>query len=230
MSEGDDATNVLLSLERQGLRILVSGNDETAGGVGSIGSDGFRLVDRIPTSGLASNGAAVVRGIMDSLYDGAQETTVIVTDDRGLKRLERLDDIGEIHDIAFDGDSLIVVSTGNDTIARIESTSFAASTSTILHTSGKRTDQHHLNCLAIHDGQLFATAFESRKGRRWRKKTVGEPRSGVLFNVTTGENVMANLDMPHFPQKVEGLVGSGRIWGRSGRRRSRLERILGDSL
>ena len=63
-------------------------------------------------------------------------------------------------------------------------------------------DAWHVNCVAQHDGRLYATAFgRFDRARGW---DVNCERTGMLFDVETNEDVVTGLTQPHTPRWIDG--------------------------
>jgi len=196
-------------LSEEGSRLLVTGIGEQNGGIGYFDDDGFILIDRLSSTGIASTGSLLARAITTVHLpgaDGTQRAEIAIFDEDGLLRIERFDGIGELHDLHIDDTGLTVVSTGSDKIVRIESAQGFRPSYTTIFGSGRRVDSWHLNCITSHAGDLYATAFGLKKGWSWRRSgSVGAPSSadgtGVLFNVTTNTIVAENFTKPHSPRR-----------------------------
>ena len=201
--------SLINDLSNDDLSLCITGIGERVGGLGVYSAVGLTILDRISTTGLSTFGDLVARAITTvHLHgaDGTQFAEVALYDETGLLRLERLDGIGELHDISLEGDAMILVSTGNDRIVRYQAgQGFQPSFETLL-TSKRQIDTWHVNCVTPHNGELFATAFGRRSGWTWRRSgkagaAASANETGELFNVTTGEIVAKGFTKPHSPRR-----------------------------
>jgi hypothetical protein len=64
-------------------------------------------------------------------------------------------------------------------------------------------DSWHLNCLALRDGRLYASAFGRYATFRGWHSTLGAG-TGVLFDVESGETIVTGLSQPHTPRWIDG--------------------------
>ncbi|MEX2114558.1 MAG: TIGR03032 family protein [Pirellulales bacterium] len=114
-------------------------------------------------------------------------------------------DIG-IHEIAWAGDQLWVVSTRFSCLATLDDEySFVPQWRPPFITELAAEDRCHLNGLAIRDGQpAFVTALgETDTPGGWRPS---KAQGGVIIDVASGELVERGLSMPHSPRWHEGKL------------------------
>jgi acetolactate synthase I/II/III large subunit len=180
--------------------LLISCLGERTGG-GLFTYDG-KIVEQLET--LSSTGLAVDEGRLGRLLWSSGEAgsvgELLVYDERGVARYLRIDGLREPHDLVWDGDGLVAVSTMSNSILWI---SPAGEVTRTWQAEGDG-DAWHLNSLSPVDGTLVAAAFgRFSKHREWSDgRAAGR---GIVFDLETGENVVEGLDCPHDPRLVDGL-------------------------
>jgi Domain of unknown function (DUF4915) len=154
-----------------------------------------RLIDAFPCGGLTATSDRFYRVAPLRQSDGAE---ILVYDAHGVCRYYRIDDVGDPHDVlALDDARLLCVSTMDNAIVCIA----GDGTLTTYWRADAPLDAWHLNCLALRDGRLFATAFgrfDTFRGWSARETT------GMLFDVETGEVAVGELNQPHTPRWIDG--------------------------
>lgn len=195
----------LHGLRASGVGLVVSafGRDGD-GGLGVITEAGIDVLDRVSSKGIASDGAQVFRVLDTSggVRTWARGGVVLVHGEDGAVRADCIDGVGDVHDLLIDDDTVLLVSTANDSILRLREVGGALSSVELVYSSGHGCDHTHVNCVAIADGRLVATAFAPEEGWSWRtnlrKMRRGE---GRLFDVRTGEVLIDRLSRPHSPRR-----------------------------
>jgi len=125
---------------------------------------------------------------------------LIVYDRTGILRYLRLDGIGEPHDIFAENDGSVLIVNTNRT--RINRVSESAILSTVWDV-GLDGDCWHVNCLARHEGGLFATVFGRFDHHRgWSGPDQPWMRAGELVELATGKAVLRGLSQPHSPTRL----------------------------
>jgi hypothetical protein len=177
-------------LRARGLVLAVSGlGDEDSGG-GLFLLDGeLERVDWLTTTGLYA-----ADGLFLRLLWGPD---LLVYDEHGVARYLRLDELVDPHDVALDGDQIVVVSTGRNEILR-----YALSGELVERwTPGGEGDAWHLNNLLLSDGRLFCASFgRFSTDRAWAEDGAREG-AGIVFDVSSQEAVLAGLTAPHNPRR-----------------------------
>jgi hypothetical protein len=208
--ESEVVAGILRSIEASGQRLCISSFGYGDGGLGVLSSTGVEVIDRASTLGLDSDGRFVARAfqtVKEDVTDGSRQSEVALYDAEGLLRLERLDDVGEIHDVLLDGDSILVVSTGTDDIKRYRPGPGLRPSIEVHYGTRSRVDTWHLNCLCRHGDQIVATAFARSFTPLWRKtvkKVKGANRAagrGEIIDIDTGETVVGGFAGPHSPRR-----------------------------
>jgi hypothetical protein len=154
-----------------------------AGRCASLATDGERLARLVPRGSVL------------------EQNTIQTFDRNGLLTEFPASGTIEAHDIHWAGDEIVVVSTGDNRIVW-----FGAD-------GGRRRevrlpgrgDAWHVNCLITHEGRLLASAF-GRFGdhREWGPRL--EQRTGMIFDVHDGREVLEGLAAPHHPRVVDGTL------------------------
>ncbi len=202
---------VLQEWQSRGLIPIVStfGDSLTGGGgLFALEPGGVEVIDRISSTGLATNGSMVWRAFRTLGYGGVWLSELVGCDALGLARYLRLDGITDVHDLAIDeGGDVLVVSTGDNRTVRVG----ADGTVTPVLVGDGTGDAWHLNCVTSTDEGWFATAFGQRaQHRAWaRSDRKGE---GVLLDMASGERVIGGLVRPHDPRRM----GDGWLIAESG--------------
>ena len=186
------------------MEIAVSCLDE-----GLVLLDGSRVeqIDRLPTSGIACSGSRIARARFDPA-ETARTGEVLFYGPDGLDERLAVPGLADPHDLAWDGELLVAVSTLGNAVFWIDAKGHVARRWKPPGTG----DCRHLNGVAVHEGRVLVTAF----GRfaRHREWAVG-PRDGqgILLDAESDTVVAAGFSSPHSPRVVEGrllLCDSGR--------------------
>jgi hypothetical protein len=203
-----------------GMEIAVSCLDE-----GLLLLDGGRVeqIDRLPTTGLAWSGSRIARARFDP-GETTRTGEILLYGPGGLDTRLSLAGLADPHDLAWDGELLVAVSTLGNAVAWLD----AAGHIVRRWDPPGIGDCWHLNGVAVHAGRVLATAFgRFARHREWAVR----PREGrgVLLDAASGSVIAAGFSSPHSPRVVEGrllLCDSGRsdlvVLARSGRVERRL--------
>lgn len=183
--------------------LIASAFGDVAGGSnggGIFSVDGSRAVriDRLSSVGLACDGLRLARGLHCKGPDAAV-AEVVIYDERGVKRYVRLDDTEAVHDVAWDGENIVVVSAWNNAVRW-----FAPSGEMVreVRYAGPN-DNWHVNCVTHRDGEWYATMF-GPVGPLGRS-TAAREGVGRIVRLTTGDEVVGGLTGPHTPRWLDGL-------------------------
>ena len=156
-----------------------------------------RAIDSYPCAGLSLHGERFYRCAPLRAGDGGE---LLVYDAQGVCRYQRVDGVGDPHDVlALDDDRVLVVSSRDNAIVALD----PDGTLTPYWRADAPIDAWHVNSLTLRDGRLFATAFGRYDTFRGWHPTRGAG-AGILFDVETGENVVAELSQPHSPRWIDG--------------------------
>jgi acetolactate synthase-1/2/3 large subunit len=178
--------------------VLVSSQDHDTGG-GLFAWDGQTLeqIDRLSTGGLCVAEGRLFRSLWAALADAPGE--LLTYDERGIQRYHRLDMLAGAHDILWDGQQLIAVSTASNSVLWIS----AAGEVTRTWQAPGQGDAWHLNCLCQEQGHLLVSAFgRFARHRDWTERSA-EPL-GILFDLESGQDVLTGLIRPHHPRFIDG--------------------------
>src|SRR4030081_2803954 len=136
--------------------LIASGFGDAVSGGGLFVIDGSLAepIDRISSMGLAFDGRRLARILRCTAQD-ANVGEVVVYDERGVQRYLRLDHTASIHDVAWDGDDLVVVCPWENTVRW-----FSATGSIVreIRYRGPR-DSRHLNTVTRRGDRWYATEF-----------------------------------------------------------------------
>lgn len=123
------------------------------------------------------------------------ETRLAVFEEKTLELLADLPlpEVLDPHSLHCDDRRLLVVSTGTDEILsyRIDR-EIPSAPELVWSPSGANSDQHHLNSVAIVNGDLLCSAFGPRKTDKWSSAA-----NGYIYNVTRRRTVVTGLRQPH---------------------------------
>jgi len=173
--------------------------DVSGGGLFAIEGGAVRRIDTISTMGLAFDGTRVARNLRCVPEDGLVGE-IVISDGRGIQRYLRLDDAAAVHDVAWDGDDLAVVSTWHNAVRW-----FGPDGKMLreIRYPGDH-DASHLNCITRHDGVWYATVFGPlRAFRAW--DTPAREGKGRIVELETGRVVVEGLTSPHTPRRLGDL-------------------------
>jgi polysaccharide pyruvyl transferase WcaK-like protein len=190
MSEDDEPSAVLVA--------STFGDAVSGGGLFSVEGSRAERIDRVSSVGLAFDGRRLARSLHCSSTH-ALVGEIIVYDPRGVQRYLRLDDTGGPHDVAWDGEQLVVVSAWSNAVRWL---SPAGEIVREIRYPGPA-DSWHINCVTRRDDVWYATMFGDLGAFRGG---LPQPRGkGRLVNLVTGSTVVDGLSSPHTPRWIEGL-------------------------
>ena len=170
----------------------------SGGGLFAVAGSRAERVDHISSVGLAYGERHLARAFHCRGED-ATIAEIVIYDERGVKRYMRLDDAASVHDIAWDGENLVVVSTWDNAVR------WFAPSGQLMHEvryTGPL-DSWHINCVTQRDGEWFATMF-GPVGPFGCSPSAREG-AGRLVRLTTGEEVVGGLTGPHTPRWLDDL-------------------------
>lgn len=110
--------------------------------------------------------------------------------DYRLQRIVELPGVRDVHSIAVDGSALIVVSTGTDSVLRIDMETLRYES--VWRAGAADNDTHHLNAVAWLGGHLLCSGFGPKRADRWSSAT-----DGYIYDITAGSYVATGLYHPH---------------------------------
>ena len=184
----------------QELAIVVSGfgEDDTGGGLFLVDGGRVERLDYVSSNGVAVAGDRFVRTIR-SAREVESVGELLVYDKRGVERYFRVDALADAHDVAWDGENYVAVSTLTNKVLWI---SPGGDVVREWRAPGAG-DCWHLNSLFVHDGTVYVSAFgRYRRHREWAE----QPRDGAGFvlDLETGREVLTGLSSPHTPRRFDG--------------------------
>ena len=195
---------LLNDLDSSGQTLVVTSFGLGGGRLIKVTPEGIDVVDRVSTKGIDSSGELVIRAVDSTggVRSGSRWGEIATYDRHGLLRLERLDGVGDLHDVIFDGDTVLLVSTATDSIVRLRQGPGLVPQLEVVYESGTGVDSTHLNCIALDGAELVATSFTTARGWSWRTNLRnGVTNDGQLFAVETGKTLVEGLARPHSPQR-----------------------------
>jgi acetolactate synthase-1/2/3 large subunit len=194
------ATKDLFVINGRDPHVLVASclGESSGGGLVSFDGKNIEVIDTISSTGLMVTDDRIMR-LLWCRGDFAAPGELLVYDATGIERYYRIDRLNDPHDLAWDGNHYIVVSAGENSILWIAKNGEIEKESKF----PGQPDSWHLNSLYLHNGELFVAAFGRFNGYREWTQHAGEP-CGMVFNHATGKDVIAGLDRPHHPRKIDG--------------------------
>ena len=171
----------------------------TGGGLFTIDDGRIENVDHVSSLGLATDGRRVAR-VLHCAPETGDVGEVLIVDERGVSHYLRLDGVTDAHDVAWDGDEIVVVSPwqnavqwyGLDGVRRRE-----------IRLPGPE-ESWHLNCVVRHDDRWYATVFGDFASFRGWAPPANRGR-GQLVDLETRGYVLGGLTGPHTPRFADGM-------------------------
>ena len=179
------------------LLISGAGDGDTGGGLCALDAGMIETVDRASTAGITIFEGRLARLLRTPLSTEGGE--ILIYDHRGISRYLRVDELSDPHYMAWDGDHLVVASTGSNSIVWV---SLGGEVLRCWRAPGDR-DSWHLNDVCLVDKHLYACAFGRFDHYREYKEHLADG-SGIVFDVATGRCVVAGLCAPHSPRFFDG--------------------------
>jgi hypothetical protein len=174
------------------------GDAVSGGGLFVIHGSHAERIDRISSMGLAFDGRRLARILRCTAEDG-NIGEVAVYDERGVQRYLRLDGTASIHDVAWDGEDLVVVCPWENAVRWFAPTGVVARE---IRYPGPK-DSRHLNCVTRRGDRWYATEFGgSGTFRGWDSPS--HKHQGRIIDLETGAMVAGGLTAPHSPRWIDG--------------------------
>jgi acetolactate synthase-1/2/3 large subunit len=174
------------------------GGGGSGGGVFSIDGSHVERIDRISTVGMSYDGRRLAR-VVRGPAQGTRGSEIFIYDSLGVQRYLRIDDVSAVHDVAWDGENLAVVSTWDNAVRwfgptgeRLREVQFAGPA-----------DKWHLNCITQHEGDWYATMFGPIGP--FAGAVPKRDEAGRIVRLMTGETVAEGLTAPHTPRWLDGV-------------------------
>lgn len=174
--------------------LIVSGSSgDFGGGLFSLLSGDVERIDSLTTMGINADANRFLR-LLKSPDSVDSVTELLVYDERGIQRYYRLDGLGDPHDVMFDGDCFVIVSSIQNRVVWL---SQAGDILSEWRAPGEA-DSWHINCLCRKDGALYLSVFgKFATHRGWNEdRNAG---TGFLINLSGGE-VISGFSQPHSPR------------------------------
>ena len=170
----------------------------SGGGIFAVTGSQAACIDRISSVGLACGGRRLARALQ-CRGDDAVVAEIVVYDERGVQRYLRLDNAAGVHDVAWDDENIVAVSTWHNAVR------WFAPTGHVVHEvryTGPL-DSWHINCVTRRDGEWYASMF-GPVGPFGRSSAAREG-AGRIVRLETGEEVVGGLTGPHTPRWLDDL-------------------------
>ena len=169
----------------------------SGGGIFAVDGSSAERVDRISSVGLAYDGRRLARAVRCEGEDALGE--LVIYDERGVQRYLRLDGVRAVHDVAWDGQDIVVVSAWHNAVRWFTP---AGDVVREVRYAGPN-DNWHVNCISRRDDDWYATMF-GPVGPLGRSSAARDG-AGRLVRLTTGEEIVGGLTAPHTPRWLDGL-------------------------
>jgi hypothetical protein len=192
--------NVVLRHHGQPVILIASclGDGDTGGGLLYFDGQAWIAIDDVSTTGLFVSGDELIR-ILWAPSQAADRTSILHYSTDGSVRQVAVEGLTDPHDVLWDGQQYVAVSSINDSVLWI--TPEGRIVRRFKPAQGD--DCWHLNSLFIHEHVLYATAFgRFDVPRGWLQHQ--RDGTGVLFRLDTGVDVVVGLDCPHTPRFESG--------------------------
>lgn len=177
--------------------LLVSGagDGDTGGGLCAVDGENVEMIDRVSSGGITLFEGRLGRVLRIPLATGGGE--ILIYDSRGVSHYLRIDELSDAHYMAWDGQHLIVSSTGNDSLLWITLGGEVVHRWRAPASGGN--DSWHLNDVRLVGQRLYACAFGRHAHYRDYKAHLNGG-DGFLFDVASGHSVVTGLFAPHSPR------------------------------
>jgi acetolactate synthase I/II/III large subunit len=174
------------------------GDEDTGGGLFSFDGALLQRIDRVSSTGLFAAENKLVR-LLRSRGDTDASGEILLYDPEGVRAYFRIDGLHDPHDILWDGQQFIVVSSSTNSVLWISS---AGQVVRQWQAVGDGGDARHLNCLLIKDRRLLVSAFgRFKRHRQWAEES--SERTGIVFDLLSDEDVLTGLSHPHHPRFMD---------------------------
>ena len=179
------------------LLISGAGDRDTGGGLCALDGEVVERIDRVSSAGLTYFDGRLARFLRGPVCAGGGE--VLLYDRHGISHYLRIDEVSDGHYMAWDGQCLIVASTGNNSLLWL-----ALSGEIVRRWRAPGADDScHLNDICLVGKDLYACAFGKYSHHRDYKPHLSRG-DGFVFEVASGKAVATGLCAPHSPRYYEG--------------------------
>lgn len=186
-----------------------------------LGTGAFRLLDMgMPENIKTCTGLALAEGRVYAIGVTAAEVHYLAAleSDTFTKLFTcQLTHVRDVHSILVAHDALYVVSTGTDTVLRYDLLPDGLSNPVVAwQASSEGRDTHHVNSIALWNGDVVISAFGPKTGATWSTAT-----RGYIHNLTQNRRVVESIYQPHSLCAANGELyycesARGRIYSVSG--------------
>lgn len=150
------------------------------------------LPEKIKTcTGLALGGGRVYAIGVTAV--GVHYLAVLALDTFAVLFVRLLADVKDVHSILVDHDTLYVVSSGTDAVIRYDLSPDGVSNPVVVwRASDEGRDTHHVNAIALWNGDVVISAFGPKTGATWSTAT-----AGYIHNLTQNRREAEGIYQPH---------------------------------
>lgn len=137
----------------------------------------------------------ILRDVESHFYTGSYFLAALNRADLSLAGLHPLDGCRDVHSVCLNGDTLYVVSTGTDEVLSLRLKGAEVTSRSVLWRPEPNLpleDTHHLNSIAVWNGNVIVSGFGRRSGSLWRSAT-----DGFIHDITQGERLQSGVFQPH---------------------------------
>ena len=172
--------------------------EQTGGGLFAYDGKNLEQLDTLSTTGLALADGRLGR-LLWSSGDAGSVGELMVYDEAGVERYVRIDSLREPHDLVWNGQTFLAVSTLSNSVLWISPSGEVTRT---WRADGDG-DAWHLNSLFPVNGTVVAAAFgRFSNHREWSNGRAAG--AGIVFDLNTGVDVVNGLSCPHHPRLIAG--------------------------
>ena len=170
--------------------------ESTGGGLLAYDGSSLEVIDHISSTGLSySHGR--LRRLLWCKGDLLAPSELLMYDATGVITYHRLDAVRDPHDLLWDGQNHVIVSSGTNSIVWISPGGEVIKE----HTFPGEPDSWHINSIFKYDGDLFVSAF-GRFGRTREWLSHYGKGTGLVFGLRSGEELITGLEQPHQPKRL----------------------------
>lgn len=180
--------------------LLVSGAGEgdTGGGLCAFDGDRTETLDRVSSRGITVFEGRLARLLSTPLNAGGGE--ILIYDARGVSQYLRIDEVSDPHYVVWDGQYLIIASTGTNSLVWIN---LGGEVVRRWRAPGEN-DSWHLNDIWLISDRIYACAFGRFEYYRGYKENMLRG-DGIVFDIASGQDVITDLCAPHSPRFFDGV-------------------------
>lgn len=170
--------------------------ESTGGGLVAYDGSIVEVIDHVSSTGL-SYSQGRLRRLLWCKGDLLAPSELLIYDTTGVLTYHRLDVVRDPHDLLWDGQNHIIVSSGTNSIVWIS----PAGEVIREHTFPGEPDSWHINSIFKYDGDLFVSAFgRFSRTREWLSH-YGKG-TGLVFDLDSGKELITGLEQPHQPKRL----------------------------